>query len=312
MVVVAVAGGSGKLGRAIVDALITKSGHDVLVLARQGSEAKETPTGARLVHVDYDNVDKLASQLRTNNVEVVVSAISGIADIEPELKLIKAADKSPVTKRYIPNIWGVKYTPRLASFFPHAQAKITVLEALESTTSLEYTAVLNGFFLDYWVLPKVKSYFDPLPLVIDMPNNIAAIPGSGDVPITFTHTWDIACFVPALLTLPRWEKESYVIGDKVTWNQFVKFAEEARGFKFTVTYDSVEKLKAGEITELPSHQHLYPFFPKETLRGLFAAFGRMFEEGDFDLKPSRPLNDVFPEIKTRGVKQLLFEAWKQS
>lgn len=186
-----------------------------------------------------------------------------------------------------------------------------VLETLEST-SLEYTAVLNGYFLDYWVSPHVKSYFGSWPLVIDVPNNVAAIPGSGDVPIVFTHTFDIARFVPALLRLPNWERESYIIGDKVTWNEFVRLAEEAKGVKFTVTYDSVKKLEASQITELPSHGNLYSFFPREMLQGLFAAFGRMFEEGDFDLKPSRTLNDVFPEIKARGVKKLLFEAWKQS
>lgn len=37
MPVVAVAGGTGKLGRAIVDALVSEGRHDVLVLARQVS-----------------------------------------------------------------------------------------------------------------------------------------------------------------------------------------------------------------------------------------------------------------------------------
>ncbi|KAH8776277.1 hypothetical protein F5883DRAFT_698650 [Diaporthe sp. PMI_573] len=281
------AGGTGKLGRAIVEALVSEGRHDVLVLARV-DEAKKKELGARLVSADYSSIDALASLLDTNNVDI-----------------------STATKRYIPNIWGIKYTARIASYFPIAQAKLNVLEAVEST-SLEYTAVLNGYFADYWFVPNVKSYQGPLPLVIDVANNTAAIPGSGNVPVAFTHTFDIARLIPALLTLPKWEKESYIIGDKVTWNEFLQIIEDAKGAKFSTVYDPMEKLKAGQITELPSQRQMYPFFPKEMLQGLFAAFGRMFEEGEFDLKPFHTLNDDFPEIKPRGVRQLGLDAWKQT
>jgi hypothetical protein len=182
---------------------------------------------------------------------------------------------------------------------------------LEATSTLEYSAVLNGYFADYWVIPKVKSYQDPLPLVVDIANDFAAIPGSGNELVTFTHTFDVARFVAALVGAPKWDKESYIIGDKVSWNQFVQYAEVAKGVKFTVKNDSVEDLKTGRITELPSHQHMYAFFPKPMLRGLFAAFGRMFVEGVFDLNPERTLNQVFPEVKPRKIKDLLFKAWGQ-
>lgn len=200
---------------------------------------------------------------------------------------------------------------RIASFFPTAQSKLDILTALKATSALEYTAVLNGYFVDYWVAPKVKSYQDPLPLVVDMANNFAAIPGSGDELVAFTHTFDVARFVAALVGAPNWEEESYIIGDMVSWNQFVQYAEEAKGVKFTVKTDPVEELKKGQITELPSHPHLYPFLPKEMLQGLFAAFGRMFAEGAFDLKPKHTLNEAFPEIQARKVKDLISEAWKE-
>jgi len=41
-----------------------------------------------------------------------------------------------------------------------AKAKIDILSAIEATT-LEWTAILNGYFLDYFVAPKVKSYMSP-------------------------------------------------------------------------------------------------------------------------------------------------------
>lgn len=89
--------------------------------------------------------------------------------------------------------------------------------------------VHNGFFLDYWGGEAEKSYMAPFTLVIDIPNNSAAIPGSGDVPVAFTHTRDVGKFVAAALDLEKWEPQLFIVGDKVTWNDFLRFAEEARG-----------------------------------------------------------------------------------
>lgn len=146
---------------------------------------------------------------------------------------------------------------------------------------------------------------------MDVANDYAAIPGSGNVPVVFTHTWDIAKFVAAYVQKPKWDKGVYVVGDKITWNDFVALAEDAKGKKFTVVNDPIEKLQKGKITELPSHPHLYPFFPKQMLQGFFAAFGILTEQGVFDLEPAQTLNDEFPEIKARTVKEVLDAAWKQ-
>jgi len=173
--------------------------------------------------------------------------------------------------------------------------------------------ILNGFFLDYFVAPKVPSYFQPLAFAIDFAHDTAAIPGSGDVPAVFTHTWDIARFVAALVASDeKWEKKSYIIGDKVTWKEFVRFAEGAKERRFEVGYDSLEMLRRGEVTELPSHREAYPFFPKEVLQGLLAGFGVMIEEGVFDFEvPEGTLNGRFPGIRARGVKRCVFEAWER-
>lgn len=197
---------------------------------------------------------------------------------------------------------------RIAAYFPVANGKIAILRALE-TTSLEYTAICNGYFLDYFVAPKVKTYMNPMAMVIDIPNDFAAIPGSGNVPVAFTHTFDVAKYVAALQALPKWEKESVIVGDKVTWNEFVQLAEQVKGKKFTVVHDSMEKLQSGEITELPSHPAMYPFFPKQMLQGFFAAFGIMFEKGVFNLDVKGSLVEQFPDIKPRKVKEALEEAY---
>lgn len=195
---------------------------------------------------------------------------------------------------------------RAAAYFPPIAQKNGYREALEST-SLEWTAVYNGYFLDYYGAPKVQTYMPPMALFIDLQNKSAAVPASGDVPIVFTHTFDVAKFVAALLTKQDWEKESYIIGDRVTINGFVRIAESISGTKFTIDHDSLDKLKTGQISELPSHPMLYPFFSKQMLQGMFSAFGRMFEAGIFDLAPSHTLNEEFQEIKSKTVKEIVSE-----
>jgi len=66
-------------------------------------------------------------------------------------------------------------------------------------------------------------------LVLDVAGKKAAIPGSGTTPITFTYSGDVAKFTAKLLTLDKWETESFIIGDRLTWNDFVKLAEEVTG-----------------------------------------------------------------------------------
>ena len=171
--------------------------------------------------------------------------------------------------------------------------------------------------MDYWGIPAVKSHFARSPLVawIDIPNRAAAIPGSGDVYAHFTHTSDVAKFVAASLDLPKWDKETFVYGDRITWNQFVRLAEEVRGGQpgFDVRHDPVDKLKRGEATELPGQVSLYEFFPKEMLQGMLAAFGLWFEEGVFELKPEQAqagfLNGKLPEVKPMKVREMLERAW---
>jgi hypothetical protein len=101
---------------------------------------------------------------------------------------------------------------------------------------------------------------------------------------------------------------SYIIGDKLTMNEVLAIAEEATGSKFETTYDSLETLKSGQVTELPAHADMY--FPKPMLQGMLAVFGLLFEQGHFDFKPEKSLNSQFPEIETRKVRDLVEEAWR--
>ncbi|KAH7129880.1 hypothetical protein B0J13DRAFT_644911, partial [Dactylonectria estremocensis] len=310
MSVIAVAGGTHGIGRAIVDAIVAQGKYKVIVLSRKADKETEELVGARVVAADYTNVDELVKVLETNTVHTVISALGAATPPESEKNLILAADKAASTKRFIPSVYGVKYRPDQAWFHPAAN-KLSAMAALEET-SLEWTIICNGFFLDYFGLPKVKTYLTPVTILVDIAAAKAGIPGSGDVPVVFTYSHDVAKYIAEALTLDKWEKESYVIGAKATLNDLVKVAEDVRGtFKFDVAHDSLDDLRAGKITELPGQVPGYAFFPKEMLQGMFAVFGIMFEEGQFNFEPKQSLNDLFPEIKPVSVKEMIEIGWKQ-
>jgi hypothetical protein len=110
--------------------------------------------------------------------------------------------------------------------------KLLALDELKKT-DLEYTIFYVSFLLDYYAGPSIKSYVSPLIVIIDMECNMAVIPGSGNMPIAFTHSLDVGKYVNASLDLKKWDASYWIIGDKATWNEFVKLAETMKGTLLT-------------------------------------------------------------------------------
>ncbi|OHW91810.1 NmrA-like family protein [Colletotrichum incanum] len=317
MAVIAVAGGTGNVGRTLVEAIVATGKHDVRILSRKANPDLEKKLGAPIIVVDYANVEATTKALEDNNIHTVISAITMLpppGEAPREFELIRAADASKTTKRIISSGWGVPHTEQHVDQLGSVPHKLRAKALLKETKDLEYTVVHNGFFLDYWGTPAVPSNMSSFTLVIDIPNDVATIPGSGNTPIAFTHTADVGKFVAAALDLERWEPETFIVGDKMTWNEFLQHAEAAKGSKFNITYDSVDKLKTGQVTELPGHIPMYPFFPKEALQGMAAIFGLWFNDGTFDIPPNgtKTLNEIFPGIKAWTVKDILNTAWKKA
>jgi saccharopine dehydrogenase-like NADP-dependent oxidoreductase len=126
MVVVAVAGGTGAVGRSIVEAFISQGKHEVIVLSRtvrhifgstchccransqKADAVKEKELGVRFVVTDYKDVGVLTKILGDNNVHTVISALGMMPNAGGplELNLIRAADASKKTRRMAPSEYG--------------------------------------------------------------------------------------------------------------------------------------------------------------------------------------------------------------
>ncbi|KAF4781914.1 hypothetical protein HER10_EVM0005047 [Colletotrichum scovillei] len=310
MVNIAIAGGTGGVGRSIVDALKNDPRHSTIILSR--TEAAEDEAGVPVVAVDYDDRTSLQTTLETHEIHTVISALAlhiiGVG--QAQVNLIQAADKSSSTQRFISSSWAVRPSTHYLSLLPHGFQHIASYRELEKSR-LEWTAFNCGWFLDYYAMPHIETYIPQTTFVVDMANRRASIPGDGKQKMTFTYTKDVARFVVEALDLATWEHDTYLIGDEMTWEEFIGIAEEARGGKkFHVTYDSVQKLQSGEITELPGQVAAYSYFPKQWTQQLFSTFGFWVTEGLFDFPKDRVLNQVFPHLKVTGVREMLQKSWE--
>ncbi|KAF5012516.1 hypothetical protein FDECE_1442 [Fusarium decemcellulare] len=206
--------------------------------------------------VDYTDVNKLVQQLAQLRIKVVISALSihNEASGKAHLNLIEAARRSSFVKRFIPSEYGgIDYAPDPAriSHIPPYLFKVEAAKALEASY-LEYARISNGLLLDYWSAPRIPTYLRQLFVMwVDFANNFAALPGDGSATIVVTHSRDVGRAVARLLNLAPWESRYCVIGDRLTMNQIIQMAQEIKGQKFQVQYDSAEDLQNGHITLTP-------------------------------------------------------------
>ncbi|PYH37835.1 NmrA-like family protein [Aspergillus neoniger CBS 115656] len=292
MVNVAIAGATGAVGRTLLEVMASQTRHRPFALTRSV--------------INYEDINSLKLFLEEHNIHTVISAfgINATSLAESQLNLIKAAEASSVTKRFIPSSFAIPYPEDDVSVLPPLEHYFASFKALENS-NLEWAPVYNGTFLEYIAPPTLKSYHPHSVLVLDVENNKAAIPGDGNMLVTFTYTFDIVRFVVAALDLEEWPRELRIVGDEMTFNELLKLAEEVKGVKFDVT-----KLKASKITELPGHVKSYSKFPKDRLQWFLAIVETWMTTGQARISRQGSLNEMFPEIKPLTARQMMEQYWK--
>ncbi|KAM0425586.1 hypothetical protein ACHAPT_009117 [Fusarium lateritium] len=247
-----------------------------------------------------------------HKIDTVISCL-GVHDDKlaaVEAAVIRASDRSKYTKRFIPSNWSLPNADSSKKpLNPWAVFQRKALDLLR-TTGLQWTEVAPGYFLDYWGMPYIKTHLTTMAPVIDMANAVAAIPGTGDEPVAFSYSFDVAKVVARLLEMSEWQETTYIIGDKLSWNEFLRLAQETRGTEFKVYHDGLEKLGNGQITELPCHVPAYSFFPKVHLQGLYAILEQLMVLGEFNLPSDKAANNHFSDIKMLTAKEMLNQTWK--
>ncbi|KAE8150359.1 NmrA-like family protein [Aspergillus avenaceus] len=263
------------------------------------------------VQVDYNNIASLSRTLDQYAVDTIISAIGLYSDetAQSQINLISAADQSTVTKRFIPSEYSFIQTEDLLPIDPSIKWWLNAAEQLKGT-GLQYTRVIPGFFMDYWGMPLVQTNLQPFSFGIDISSCQAAIPGDGNDVICMTYTYDMAAFIVRLLDKAEWPEFSVIVGDQITYNELLKLAEQIRGKKFHVTYDSADKIKEGKVTIPPMPAETG--YSAEELQETTALVSRLTIAGVFELPVEGRLNSLFPDIKTTKIKDFFQNTWKMS
>ncbi|KAF4990599.1 hypothetical protein FGRMN_8358 [Fusarium graminum] len=299
----AVAGGSTGLGRAIVDVLEAAKTHDYIVLSR-----KATGTGTR--GVDYFDIDALVSVLESEQVDTIISVlpIDNDESGQAQLNLIKAADQSKCTKRFLPSEFGMVYTKDNIAHVPSYHWKLKAVDLLEET-DLKFSLISLGLFLDYWAAPRIPSHIRAANLIIDPEYNAAIIPGDGNTTIGLTHSTDAAKYTIALLDLPQWKRRYSIVTNRTTLLDAVNLAEEIKGVKFDIRYFSVEEMERGENDLTPSMKKALPEEMHDHMKRVLAWSGIGIARGANNITMTDELENKFPNIKPLTIKEV-WEAWK--
>ncbi|KAF8586870.1 NAD-P-binding protein, partial [Ramaria rubella] len=293
MVRVAIAGGTGGIGRHIVEAILATKKHTVVVLSRSSSNATVEAWGAQVIRVDFTDHASLVAAL--HGVHTVISAIWALDSTlaTSQIALLNASVEAGV-RRFAPSEWAVAAMPSepIAAYRP----KTEVTDAV-AKSGLEWTIYENGMFMNYFATgTKGIGYLNPFKFAVDVENGTARVPGTGDQKVIYTRAEDIGAFVAASLDLKTWPRRSRMVGEAISHNKVISIAEKLRGRKFEVTYVSEEELRKSLDPNPPS-----PF------KNLGSEIFLQMLGGRFVYEAS--LNTLCPQVKPMGVEEFMTKWW---
>ncbi|KAK4154229.1 hypothetical protein C8A00DRAFT_32984 [Chaetomidium leptoderma] len=249
---VAVLGGSGNLGPAIITELLS-AGFSVTGITREGSTTTNSTAAAAAAHkfpdavtvksVDYGSFDALKAAFA--NQDAVVSVV-GTAAIGAQQVAIDAAVAAGV-KRFIPSEFGIHTRKvRGTPIGKILAGKIAVVDSLQAivkeTEGFSWTGLSTGLFFD-WGL-----HFSGLG-VINLKDKTATVIDSGDEKWQASTLAQVGRAVAGILKHPDETANKYLAtaSFNLSQNELIQLVEELTGSKWPVTrVASADLQKAGE------------------------------------------------------------------
>ena len=164
MVKVALAGGTGGLGKYVVDAMLVDHKHELVVLSRSPNP-QLTERGVNVAIVSYTDPASLDAALQgVHTVISTIATLDGAVLVSSQLALLAAAQRAGA-QRFMPGEFGVRGLPDdPIEFF---RFKAAVDDAV-AQSGLEYTVFENGAFMNYLAnCTKGMGYLERSSFVID-------------------------------------------------------------------------------------------------------------------------------------------------
>ncbi|GAB1318729.1 hypothetical protein MFIFM68171_08939 [Madurella fahalii] len=313
---VVLAGGSGQLGQTIIDSLVARGKHDIVILSRRDAAPEEIPKGAAWLKVDYQNKSSLVEALKGAHTVLSFIIVHTDPDDVAQRNLIDACVEANV-KRFAPSEWSAADV----SLLPWYAGKARIREYLKNLNKdrkvLEYTLFQPGMMLDYYTFPHIwHKHIKPLQIPIDFGTRRAIILDGVKDAITFTRVRDVVHVVAKAL---EYKGEWPVIGGirantPISSAQLIALGEQLRGKPFALEKLRLDDLERGEVKSSwipqPNHASLGNMTQEER-----DAFGRVITRGvllSFGTRAfsvSAEWNNIFPDIRFGRVDQFLYEFW---
>ncbi|UQC73359.1 uncharacterized protein CLUP02_00003 [Colletotrichum lupini] len=161
-------GGTGAMGRTIVETIVRDGIHNVVILARTANPEKEAEIGARIISVDYSDINQLRSTLETFSISTVISTLTSSLGIESELNLIQAASNFDIAK-FVVKALGLDHWEKEMYFIGDRLTLTEVVALAEKTKGAKFSVTHNSMGNlqagEVCELPAHKDYYPHLTLV---------------------------------------------------------------------------------------------------------------------------------------------------
>ncbi|KAJ5519843.1 hypothetical protein N7463_000296 [Penicillium fimorum] len=237
--------GVGNCGRYICEQLSSDERYHVVVLTRDECKPFNHPNVT--THVTDYSEESVLSILSATGSSTLISLVR--CPEERYLSLhqgfLNACIRSAKCKRFIPSEWAgnIEDFPDLPGEYSKTRAPFRTI--LQQSRGIEWTLFCHGWFMEYFI-PENKSYMTHIPgeFPIDLKSWSYCVRGTGEEPQTWTCGRDVARAVAELLAAPQWEPVTYIVGERGTFNKAAKQMEEFYGRPFSLTYRSVNDIKA--------------------------------------------------------------------
>jgi nucleoside-diphosphate-sugar epimerase len=293
---VVVAGAAGKLGRLVVEALLSHPGVRVRALVRDPKKpevAAMAREGLELLAFDAVSADDAARDAAVKGAFAVVSTLQGGPDIivDAQLALLRAAKRAGA-RRFIPSDYSYNHftLPEGVNVNSDWRRALGVAAKPETTASFEVVHVMQGIFADRFVLGFLG--------MLDGEKGVIRYWGDGKTPIDWTTWEDTARFTAAAaLDDRRVPERLFVSGERMDVFAFAEAWEKGHGKKPTLErLGSLAELEQETKRRLAAEPaNMYAWLPLMYARGMYG--------GQALLGPSE--NARYPEIKPESVGQAI-------
>ncbi|KAK7443470.1 hypothetical protein VKT23_015644 [Stygiomarasmius scandens] len=260
---IAVAGGTGRIGLHIVESLLslkaTVPSLHIIVLSRSVKPDQSNITyaghSAPIIAVDYNDPLAIENVLREHNIDTVISALFGDADVFDiaQENLLSAALNVSTIHRFAPSELSMdSETADSVSIYVKKRPILKRLREIKSTRSgFEYTKFVTGLVMNYFASGNPKSngvdalgHMPPLNFMFDIAKGTAEIPGDGSALLWTTRIQDMGDFVAHATQLDVWPEQMDLVGDVRSMNEIKEVMEKVLGRKLQTTYVPTEELRS--------------------------------------------------------------------